>query len=221
MTFSLLQSGFGDPKIISTGLRLFDISFLDVNMFRRVIMSCTNNLSWVLWVYCMEWSGIHISHAPWFFQWFLRYTQCVYLWSMCVYALEIKFLETSFEFIISMVFSDGELSVVVFFIWLKPDSISTYFLMLHACNDLKSIFLYLVCRKGLPFTKKKWYFHLWWCLDIGGGNGILGIVLWCSGILRMALPCIMGIFVYLWLPLGWCWWWWLGSFLLDLFKRTL
>ena len=33
----------------------------------------------------------------------------------------------------------------------------------------------------------------WWSLDIRGDKGILGIVLWCSGILLIALPFIMGI----------------------------
>ena len=32
----------------------------------------------------------------------------------------------------------------------------------------------------------------WWCLAIRGGKVILGMVLWCSGILLIALNSIMG-----------------------------
>ena len=34
---------------------------------------------------------------------------------------------------------------------------------------------------------------LWRCLDIRGGEGILGMVLWCSGTLLIALHCMIGI----------------------------
>ena len=52
-----------------------------------------------------------------------------------------------------------------------------------------------MCRKVLSFTKKKFMASsiFWWCLAIIGGKGILGLVLWCSGILLIALNCIMGI----------------------------
>ena len=51
-----------------------------------------------------------------------------------------------------------------------------------------------VCRKGIIFTKKSMdSFTLWWRLAMRGGKGILGVVLWHSGILLMVLPCIMGI----------------------------
>ena len=33
----------------------------------------------------------------------------------------------------------------------------------------------------------------WWCLSIRGGKDILGMVLWCSGILLNALPCMIVI----------------------------
>ena len=33
----------------------------------------------------------------------------------------------------------------------------------------------------------------WWCLAIRGGAGILGVVFWFSGILLIALPCMIGI----------------------------
>ena len=34
---------------------------------------------------------------------------------------------------------------------------------------------------------------LWWFLAIRGGKGILGMVLWFSGILIIALTCMLGI----------------------------
>ena len=48
---------------------------------------------------------------------------------------------------------------------------------------------------GLPFTKKKSIAisTLWSCFSMGGGKGILGVVLWCSGLLPTALPFMMGI----------------------------
>ena len=50
--------------------------------------------------------------------------------------------------------------------------------MLHACNDLKYIFVDFVCMKGLPFTKNTYsaIYTLWWCLVMGGGKVIIGIV---------------------------------------------
>ena len=33
----------------------------------------------------------------------------------------------------------------------------------------------------------------WWYLATGGGKGVLGTVLWCSGILLIALPCNIDI----------------------------
>ena len=69
-------------------------------------------LSWVLWISRVEWSGIHISRAPWLFGWTVRCPQCVHLWRMCVDSLVIKFSD-SFKFIISMVVSYGKPSVVV------------------------------------------------------------------------------------------------------------
>ena len=52
-----------------------------------------------------------------------------------------------------------------------------------------------VCRKWIPLKKKKSIAisTLWWCFEMGGGKGILGIVFWCYGILMMALTCMMGI----------------------------
>ena len=83
----------------------------------------------------------------------------------------------------------------LFFTCFKLEIISVFPLMLHAFNDPKSIFPDFVCRKGIPPTKKKFIAisTLWWCLAMGGGKGILWIVLWWSGLLRMALSCIMCI----------------------------
>ena len=75
--------------------------------------------------------------------------------------------------------------------------------MFHDWTDLKSIFLDFVCSKGLTFTNKKSMASstFWWCLAMRGGTGIIGMVLWCSGIIMIYLPCMMGI----WGPIyGFC-----------------
>ena len=76
-----------------------------------------------------------------------------------------------------------------------PDIISDFPLLLHSCTDLKLVFLYFLCRKELPFTKKKFstISKLWWYFEMGGGSGILSVVFWYSGPLLIALICIMGI----------------------------
>ena len=73
--------------------------------------------------------------------------------------------------------------------------VSYFPLLLHAWTDMKSIFLDLVCRKGLTLIGKKSMASstLWWCLATRWGKGIVDMVLWCSGILLFALPCMMGI----------------------------
>ena len=86
-----------------------------------------------------------------------------------------------FKFIITMVVSYGKTPVLVLGIYFfRPDFISDFPLLLHDCNELKSIFPDFVCRKGLPFTKKKSsaISTLWWCLSMVGGKVILGILLW-------------------------------------------
>ena len=50
--------------MIAAGLRSFGIPILDGNIFRKVTISCTNNFVMSLVDFCMEWSGIHIPHAP-------------------------------------------------------------------------------------------------------------------------------------------------------------
>ena len=87
------------------------------------------------------------------------------------------------------------LSLYLVFTYFNPDMVSDFPLLLHACTDLKSIFLDFVCRKGLQFTKKKYMARstFWWCLTIRGGKVILGMVLWCSVILLIDLPCMVGI----------------------------
>ena len=67
--------------------------------------------------------------------------------------------------------------------------------MLNACTDLKYIFFNFMCMKGVTFTKRKSMASstLWLWLAPRGGKGILGMVLWYSGLLLMALYCIMGM----------------------------
>ena len=81
--------------------------------------------------------------------------------------------------------------------------VSGFPLLFHAWANLKSILLGFVCRKVLPFTKKKSMASstFWWCLAIRGGKGILGMVLWCYGILIIALPRMMCIWGHTWLLL--------------------
>ena len=57
------------------------------------------------------------------------------------------------------------------------------------------VFLYFLCWKGPQFTKKQSIdiFTLWWCLSMGGGKGIIGVVLWCYGLFMTTLPYMMGI----------------------------
>ena len=78
---------------------------------------------------------------------------------------------------------------------LKTDIVSDFTLLLNACTDLKYIFFNFMCMKGVTFTKRKSMASstLWLCLAPRGGKGILGMVLWYSGLLLMALYCIMGM----------------------------
>ena len=87
------------------------------------------------------------------------------------------------------------LSLYLLLTFFNTDIVSDFPLLLHAWTDLKYILLDLVCREGMPSTKKKYMARstLWWCLAMVGGNGILGMILWCSGILLIDFPCMMGI----------------------------
>ena len=87
------------------------------------------------------------------------------------------------------------LSLYLVFTCFNTDMVSDFPLLLHAWTDLKYIFLDFVCRKGLPFTKKQSMASstFWWCLAIRGGKGVIVMVLWCSRLLLIALPCMMGI----------------------------
>ena len=101
-----------------------------------------------------------------------------------------------FKLIVAMEISDDELPVLV--LGIRPfriDIISHFPLLLHACTYMKSIFLDFVCRKGIPFIKKKSIavYTFWLCFAMLVGMGILGIILCCSGLLLMALTCMMGI----------------------------
>ena len=87
------------------------------------------------------------------------------------------------------------LSLYLIFTCLNPDIVLYFPLLLDAWTDLKYIFLDLVSRKDLPLTKKKSTASstLWCCLAMRGGKNILGMVLWRSGILLVALTCMMVI----------------------------
>ena len=87
------------------------------------------------------------------------------------------------------------LCLYLVFTCFNPDEVSDFPLLLHALTDLKSIFLDFMCRKGIPLTKKKYMASstFWWCLDMRGVEGIRVMVLWCSGVLMIDLPCMMGI----------------------------
>ena len=50
-------------------------------------------LSMTLWIFCMAWIYIHISHAPWFFGWIVQCPQFVHLQCMYADVLVIKILE--------------------------------------------------------------------------------------------------------------------------------
>ena len=69
--------------------------------------------------------------------------------------------------------------------------------MLHVCTDLKLISLTLCVGKGFNL-QIKFHSHLQivvvFC-NVRGDKGILRIVLWCSGLLLMAFPCMMNICV--------------------------
>ena len=87
------------------------------------------------------------------------------------------------------------LSLYLVFTCFNPDMVLDFPPLLHAFTDLKSVFLDFVCRKGIPFTKGKSMASstCLWCLSMIVGKGILGMVLWCSGILMIALPCMVVI----------------------------
>ena len=87
------------------------------------------------------------------------------------------------------------LSLYLVFTCFNPDIVSDFPLLLHAWTNLKSIFLDLVCRKGLPLTTKNPMSRstLWWCLATRGRKGILVMVLWYSGLFMIAFPFMVGI----------------------------
>ena len=44
MVLILLYSRFGDPRMVTVGMRPLDIPCLDGDMFKQVLMSCTKDL---------------------------------------------------------------------------------------------------------------------------------------------------------------------------------
>ena len=61
---SLLQYGFGDPKVIDAGLRSFDIPFFDGNTFGQFSISSTNYFVVRFVIFCMACRYIQISYTP-------------------------------------------------------------------------------------------------------------------------------------------------------------
>ena len=95
-----------------------------------------------------------------------------------------------------MVIDDGETSIFIFGLNLLQYQYGLYFtLLLHDWTDLKYIFLYFVCRKGIVLTMKKstTISTFCWCLAMIREKGILWMILWWSGILLISLPCMIGI----------------------------
>ena len=66
-------------------------------------------------------------------------------------------------------------------------------LLLHVCIDLKSILHNFVCSKGIPYTKENPIdiFMLWCYFSMVVDKGILGIVLWCSGLYMVTFHFMM------------------------------
>ena len=146
--------------------------------------------------------------------------------ALCIDAPVIKMLG-AFEWIINMVVSDGESPVVVFvFDLIKPEITSVFLLLLNTCNDMKLIYLDLVCRKELPFTKiNPFLFPL--CGGVWQWEVIrVSSWLFCYDLVSFRCSCLVWwVFVVLiWLLIGWCHWGWSGIsyfFFNGLFKRLL
>ena len=87
------------------------------------------------------------------------------------------------------------ISLYLVFTCFNPYMVLYFPLLLRAWADLKYIFLGFVCRKGIPFTKKQSVSSsiFGWFWAIREVKSILGMVLWCSGILMVALTCMVSI----------------------------
>ena len=148
----------------------------------------------------------------------------VFICGACVYMRWWWKFSGRFKLIITMVVIDGEPPVIVFFLtFFKPWIISVLHFLLHACTDMKYIYTDLVFRKGIIFTNKKAMdiYTLWWCLEMGGGKGIIGI--FCDYLVSSKWPWLgWWVFVvHIWLLIGWCSQFWLGSLLFGLFQQYI
>ena len=101
----------------------------------------------------------------------------------------------------------------------RPDIFTDFPLLLHYFTELKYILPDFVCRKGIPFKKKKSIAisTLWWCLEMAEVR-----LLW--GFSFGALASFWWIFLVWWVymvsiwPLIYlCHPWWLGSFWFGIF----
>ena len=104
----------------------------------------------------------------------------------------------------------------------SPYMISNVYLLLHTSTGLKSIFTYFVCKKRASIYKEKYIaiYILWWCFEMRGGMGIL-ILLWCSSLPIMDMPCMMGIcgtYIYSALFISYMF---IGKFLILFFQRLI
>ena len=100
------------------------------------------------------------------------------------------------KFISDTEVSDGEAPVFIFILHLFKNRCSFVFSSAVACLDWSKIDLPLILCvvKGSHLQKKSVASSiLWWCLAMRGGQGILGMVLWCPGLIRTALSCMMDI----------------------------
>ena len=152
-------------------------------------------LSLILWISCKVWSEIHISFTTWFYGWISWCTRCDHLRHMCVDGVVLKLWRCSNSLSPWKLVMVKSLSLYLIFTCLNPDIVLYFPLLLDAWTDLKYIFLDLVSRKDLPLIKQKSTASstLWCCLAMRGGKNILGMVLWRSGILLVALTCMMVI----------------------------
>ena len=97
---------------MAAGMRLLDIPFLDGNMFKQVIMSCTRDIVINFMFFCKIWSDIHISLSPLLYRWISRCPICDHLRHMCVDGMVLKIMKV-FRFIDAMEIVDGQAYIFI------------------------------------------------------------------------------------------------------------
>ena len=93
----------------------------------------------------------------------------------------------------------------LFLAWFKLEIISVFPLLLHACTDLKYIFLVWCVGKGNHLQKNIAVSTLGWCL----ATVIVFSGLFCDALVSFGWPyhvCWI-VVVFIWLMLGWCCQW--------------